>query len=75
MEEQMCPLCAARFSHADIHRARVLQLLALVEHPDALPTEAALRIGQEILALTRPNEVGRRCDAVDLQGQPIEEPA
>ena len=71
----MCPLCAARFSHADIRRARVLQLLALVEHPDALPTEAALRIGQEILALTRPNEVGRRCDAVDLQGQPIEEPA
>lgn len=30
---------------------RVLQMLTLVEHPDALPARDAMRLGQEILAL------------------------
>jgi hypothetical protein len=30
----------------------VLGLLALVEHPDALPTDAALRLACELLRLT-----------------------
>ena len=41
-------------SNKDLARRRhLLQLLALVEHPDALPADAALRLGREILALTR----------------------
>ena len=43
----------------------VLQLLALVEHPDALPADAALRLGGEIMALIRADRGLRRCDAVE----------
>jgi len=38
----------------------VLRLLALVEHPDALPAADALRIGQEILVLL--DELDDACD-------------
>ncbi|WP_341704316.1 hypothetical protein [Ferrovibrio sp.] len=38
----------------------VLRLLTLVEHPDALPAQDALRIGQEILALL--DEIDDACD-------------
>jgi hypothetical protein len=41
----MCVLCAAGpGSQTLARRANVLQLLALVEHPDALPANAALRL-------------------------------
>jgi hypothetical protein len=46
----------------------VLQLLALVEHPDALPADAALRLGQEIMMLIRPESGLRRCDPVAPPG-------
>lgn len=60
----MCLLCADGLrDRALARRARVLQLLALVEHPDALPADAALRLGREILALTQPDRFVRRCDA------------
>jgi hypothetical protein len=45
-------------------RAHVLQLLALVEHPDALPAEAALRLAGEILELIREERTERRCEPV-----------
>jgi len=44
-----------------IERARVLQWLALVEHPEALPTDEKLRLSQEILAWLEQNETGPRC--------------
>ena len=61
----MCLLCAAGVDSQKLaRRAHVLQLLALVEHPDALPAEAALRLARELLALTQPERTGRRCDPV-----------
>jgi len=42
----------------------VLQLLALVEHPDALPAEATLRLAGEILELIREDRTERRCEPV-----------
>lgn len=44
-----CPHCADRSSAVLAQRSRVLQLLALIEHPDALPRDAALRIAGELL--------------------------
>jgi hypothetical protein len=66
----MCVLCASGSeSDEDVaRRARVLQLLALVEHPDALPAEAALRLGREIMKLIRPDPGLRRCDPVAAPG-------
>ena len=43
-------------------RAHVLRLLALVEHPDALPPGAALRLGREIMALIEGEPPALRCD-------------
>ena len=61
----MCLLCAAASDDRVLaRRAHVLRLLALVEHPDALPADAALRFAQEILTLTESMQSGRRCDAV-----------
>ena len=59
----MCLLCAEG-NHALARRAQLLQLLALVEHPDALPAEAALRLGREIMSLIQPRPGLRRCDPV-----------
>jgi hypothetical protein len=71
----MCVLCAAGPGTNDdlAHRIHVLQLLALVEHPDALPADAALRLGREIMMLTRPEPGVRRCDPVAPPGPDIEE--
>ena len=71
----MCLLCAAGLDGQRLaQRAHVLQLLALVEHPDALPADAALRLAQEILALTQAERTGRRCDARGpCPDQPLEE--
>ncbi len=71
----MCLLCeSASGSDGDLaRRARVLQLLALVEHPDALPTDAAPRLGREIMVLIRPEPGLRRCDPVAPPGPDIEE--
>jgi hypothetical protein len=60
----MCRLCAG---YADsggemARRIHVLHLLALVEHPDALPPDAALHLSQEIMSLIGPGP--RRCDPV-----------
>lgn len=71
----MCVLCES-VSGSDeslARRARVLQLLALIEHPDALPADAALRLGQEIIMLVRPEPGSLRCDPVVPPGPAIGE--
>ena len=60
----MCRYCATSSSHPSTDRIRVLDLLALIERPDVLPTEAALRIAGELLAWTKQTESRFRCDAV-----------
>jgi len=54
-----------------VRRAHVLQLLTLVEHPDALPAEAALRLAQEVLALAEAERTECRCDLVVPPGPDI----
>lgn len=51
-----CPHCADRHDAAWARRVRVLQLLALIEHPQALPADAALRIAGELLEWLGPGE-------------------
>jgi hypothetical protein len=73
-EAKMCLLCAAGSEAQSLaRRAHVLQLLALVEHPDALPAEAALRLAREVLALTQAERTGRRCEPVVPPGSAIED--
>ena len=61
----MCLLCADNLDDRGLaRRAHVLQLLALVEHPDALPTDAAMRVAREILTLTQVGRIERRCEPV-----------
>jgi hypothetical protein len=73
-EAKMCLLCAAGSDGQSFaRRTHVLQLLTLVEHPDALPAEAALRLAREVLALTEPDRTGRRCDPVAPPGSALEE--
>ena len=45
-----CSLCADTAD--EVRRRRILQLLALLEHPDALPPDLALRLGGGLLRLT-----------------------
>jgi hypothetical protein len=61
----MCLLCAAESDDRDLaRRSHVLHLLALVEKPDALPADAALRLAQEILVLTGTAGATRRCEEI-----------
>ena len=70
----MCLLCAdGAGDRALVRRAHVLQLLALVEHPDALPADAVLRLGREIMTLIRPERGLRRCAPVTPPGPDIKE--
>jgi len=65
----MCLLCAAGLEGRRLaRRAHVLQLLALIEHPDALPADMALRVARQILALTQAELTGLRCDPVVQPG-------
>lgn len=49
-ELHVCPHCADGADPALAPRKHMLELLALIEHPTALPRESALRIAQELLA-------------------------
>lgn len=61
----MCVLCDNTVESRSLQRRmHVLQLLTLVEHPGALPTDAALRLARELLALTQAERAGRRCEPV-----------
>ncbi len=72
----MCLLCATNTEAAGdmARRLHVLRLLALVEHPDALPPNAALRLSREIMALVGPAPGLRRCDPVAPDGVTGERP-
>lgn len=68
----MCLLCDAAWGTRRLaRRANVLQLLSLIEHPDALPTESALRVARQILALTEAEPADLRCAPVSPPG-PLE---
>ena len=55
-----CAHCAAPDTRM---RLGVLQLLALIEHPDALPPELALRAAAQLMELTRTHRgLFRFCD-------------
>jgi hypothetical protein len=72
----MCLLCGAGLTDQSLaRRTSVLQLLVLVEHPDALPADAVLRLGQEIMTLIRPESGLRQCEAVTLPEFDVERPA
>ena len=60
----MCLRCdlGSEEERALARRAHVLRLLALVEHPDALPPGAALRLGREVMALIEGEPPALRCD-------------
>ena len=60
----MCRYCVPVSSHPSLDRIRVLDLLALIERPDVLPTEASLRIAGELLAWTEQTGSRLRCDIV-----------
>jgi hypothetical protein len=58
-----CAYCSSSSGNGR-DRLRQLQLLALLEHPDALPAELALRLAAELLALTH-RESAFRCEAFE----------
>ena len=58
MRRALCTSCTGRTGD-DRGRLRQLHLLALLEHPDALPAELALRLARELLALTGPRSAFR----------------
>ncbi len=60
----MCRYCGAASSDPSADRIRVLDLLALIERPDALPREAAWRIAAELLVWSEKTEPRLQCDAV-----------
>ena len=61
----MCLLCGDLAGMPDaVGRARVVQLLHLLQHPDALPTGTALRLAGEILTLAAAQRAAFRCDPV-----------
>lgn len=66
----MCLLCAAGTGSPVTARCtRALHLLTLLEHPDALPPDAALRLAREVLALTEAEDAGFRCEPIFTDGQ------
>lgn len=65
----MCRYCAADVPQ---DHTRILQLLALLEHPDALPAEAALRIAGELLSWTGETPPRFRCEAIVRPGNPMD---
>ncbi|MCK0209473.1 hypothetical protein MWN33_15675 [Starkeya koreensis] len=60
----MTPICACHAPRppGEIERLRILRLLAVFEHPEALPPDLALPLGAEILALARPIPSGFLCE-------------
>lgn len=66
----MCRYCTDGSPYIPAGRARVLRLLALIEHPDALPAKAALRIAGELLASTGQVESRFRCEPVTALESP-----
>ncbi len=62
----MCLYCALKpdGNTTTVGQGRILQLLALLEHPDALPANLSLRLAGQLLTLTQPERSALQCDAV-----------
>jgi hypothetical protein len=71
----MCLYCAPKPEGNTITagQGRVLQLLALLEHPDALPADLALRLARQLLTLTQPERSALQCDAVTASATDLEQ--
>jgi hypothetical protein len=71
----MCLYCALKPEGNTITagQGRVLQLLALLEHPDALPADLALRLARQLLTLTQPERSALQCDAVIASATGLEQ--
>jgi hypothetical protein len=63
MHLALCANCTGRIGDSR-ERLRQLHLLALLEHPDALPAEFALRLARDLLALTGQRSAFR-CETVE----------
>lgn len=72
----MCFRCVTGIGvNADAaHRLHVLDLLALIEHADALPCDAALRVGRELLAILDLHPDRFQCHPVTPGGATGEDP-
>ena len=62
----MCFLCTKDFAaYQDAtRRLRVLEMLALIEHPDALSPDAALHLSREIMGIIGPHAEPLRCESL-----------
>jgi hypothetical protein len=60
----MCRYCVSGSSDSRTERTQILDLLALIERPDVLPAETALRIASKVLKWADQSEPRFRCDAV-----------
>jgi len=61
---QACPHCADGINPDLARRKRILQLLALIEHPTALPADSALLIAQELLAWSAQENTNHRPESL-----------
>jgi hypothetical protein len=59
----MCVLCRGAEDQGSVPRGHVLRLLSLLEHPDALHPEQALRLGRQLIA-TLDGDARLHCEAV-----------
>ncbi|MFG1464484.1 hypothetical protein V5F77_16460 [Xanthobacter sp. DSM 24535] len=60
----VCPRCSPSSTEARDRRHLLDLLLALLEHPDALPPVLALRLGLELSALAADGHHGFVCEAM-----------
>jgi hypothetical protein len=68
----MCILCRGAEDKGSVPRAHVLRLLSLLEHPDALRPEQALRLGRQLMS-TLGADARLRCGAVDTAAVAVEQ--
>lgn len=63
----MCFLCSDEFAVVNdaARRRHILDLLAIIEHADALPNSAALRLSREIMTLLGSCTDRLRCDPIE----------
>jgi hypothetical protein len=59
----MCMLCRGAEDQGSVPRGHLLRLLSLLEHPDALHPEQALRLGRQLIA-TLDGNARLQCEAV-----------
>jgi hypothetical protein len=68
----MCMLCRGAEDEGRVPRAHVLRLLSLLEHPDALSPEQALRLGRQLMS-TLGADAQLRCKAVDAPAVAVDQ--